>query len=236
MNYLMPHSPTRDIQITKTGLLSKLNFVVKDMCKIKNHRTSCGNPDFYEKCQPADDFAPFLKKILEAGATLKGITICDEFFYSLIGENGHYGTPTNLNAPGCVPGGSSSGSAAALTTNLYDFSIGSDTGGSVRVPASFCGLFGIRPTHNRINTEDVYPMAPSFDTLGWFAKDIDIFKNIGSVLLNSNEKTEFSFKEFVIAEDILELASPEIVKLFNNYINDKFPEIKKIRLSKYNKE
>ena len=89
MNYLMPHSPTRDIQITKTGLLSKLNFVVKDMCKIKNHRTSCGNPDFYEKCQPADDFAPFLKNILEAGATLKGITICDEFFYSLIGENGH---------------------------------------------------------------------------------------------------------------------------------------------------
>ena len=236
MNYLMPHSPTRDIQITNTGLLSKLNFVVKDMCKIKNHRTSCGNPDFYEKCQPADDFAPFLKKILEAGATLKGITICDEFFYSLIGENGHYGTPTNLNAPGCVPGGSSSGSAAALTTNLYDFSIGSDTGGSVRVPASFCGLFGIRPTHNRINTEDVYPMAPSFDTLGWFAKDIDIFKNIGSVLLNSNEKTELSFKEFVIAEDILELASPEIIKLFNNYINNKFPEIKKIRLSKHSKE
>ena len=232
----MPHSPTRDIQITKNGLLSKLNFVVKDMCKIKNHKTSCGNPDFYEKCQPADDFAPFLKKILEAGATLKGITICDEFFYSLIGENGHYGTPTNLNAPGCVPGGSSSGSAAALTTNLYDFSIGSDTGGSVRVPASFCGLFGIRPTHNRINTEDVYPMAPSFDTLGWFAKDIDIFKNIGSVLLNSNEKTEFSFKEFVIAEDILELASPEIIKLFNNYINDKFPEIKKIRISKHSKE
>ena len=232
----MPHSPTRDIQITKTGSLSKLNFVVKDMCKIKNHRTSCGNPDFYEKCQPADDFAPFLKNILEAGASLKGITICDEFFYSLIGENGHYGTPTNLSAPGCVPGGSSSGSAAALTTNLYDFSIGSDTGGSVRVPASFCGLFGIRPTHNRINTEGVYPMAPSFDTLGWFSKDIDVFKKIGSVLLNSNEKTEFLFKEFIIAEDILELANPEIVRLFNNYINDKFPKIKKIRLSMHDKE
>ena len=135
-----------------------------------------------------------------------------------------------------MPGGSSSGSAAALTTNLYDFSIGSDTGGSVRVPASFCGLFGIRPTHSRINTEGVYPMAPSFDTLGWFAKDIDIFKKIGSVFLNLNEKTEFSFKEFVIAEDIIELANPEIIKLFNDYINDKFPEIKKIPLSKYNKE
>ena len=236
MSYLVPHSPKNSIFFNKTGTLKNLNFLVKDMCKVKDHRTSCGNPDFYQKCIPANDYAPFLKEILEAGATLKGITICDEFFYSLIGENSHYGTPANLNAPGCVPGGSSSGSAAALTTNLYDFSIGSDTGGSVRVPASFCGLFGIRPTHNRINTEDVYPMAPSFDTLGWFAKDIDIFKNVGSVLLNSNEKTEFSFKEFVIAEDILELASPEIIKLFNNYINDKFPEIKKIRLSKHNKE
>ena len=236
MSYLVPHSPKNSIFFNKTGALKNLNFLVKDMCKVKDYRTSCGNPDFYQKCLPADDYAPFLKEILGAGATLKGITICDEFFYSLIGENDHYGTPTNLNAPGCVPGGSSSGSAAALTTNLYDFSIGSDTGGSVRVPASFCGLFGIRPTHNRINTEDVYPMAPSFDTLGWFAKDINIFKKIGTVLLNLNEKTEVSFKEFVIAEDILELANPEVVKIFNNFINNKFPEIKKIRLSMHDKE
>ena len=236
MSYLVPHSPKNSIFFNKTGTLKNLNFLVKDMCKIKDHRTSCGNPDFYQKCLPADDYAPFLKEILEAGATLKGITICDEFFYSLIGENGHYGTPDNLNAPGCVPGGSSSGSAAALTTNLYDFSIGSDTGGSVRVPASFCGLFGIRPTHNRINTEGVYPMAPSFDTLGWFAKDINIFKKIGSVLLNLNEKTKYSFKEFVIAEDILELANPDIVNLFNNYINNNFPKIKRFRLSEHNKE
>ena len=104
------------------------------------------------------------------------------------------------------------------------------------MPDSFCGLFGIRPTHDRINTEGVYPMAPSFDTLGWFSKNIDIFKKIGSILLNLNEKTEFLFKEFVIAEDIIELANPEIIKLFNNYINDKFPVIKKIRISKHNKE
>jgi amidase len=115
------------------------------MCKVKNLKTSCGNPDFYEKCVLAENHSPFLYNLLNNGATLKGITICDEFFYSLIGENSHYGTPDNLNAPGCVPGGSSSGSAAALTTNLYDFSIGSDTGGSVRIPASFCGLMGIRP-------------------------------------------------------------------------------------------
>ena len=86
MSYLVPHSPKNSIFFNKTGSLKNLNFLVKDMCKVKYHRTSCGNPDFYQKCLPADDYAPFLKEILEAGATLKGITICDEFFYSLIGE------------------------------------------------------------------------------------------------------------------------------------------------------
>ena len=232
----MPHSPLSDINLINLGPLSDLTFVVKDMCEIKGFKSSCGNPDFYEKCLPADDFAPFLKDILNKGATLKGITICDEFFYSLIGENGHYGTPANLNAPGCVPGGSSSGSAAALTTDLYDFSIGSDTGGSVRVPASFCGLLGIRPTHNRINTKGVYPMAPTFDTIGWFARDINTFKKIGFTVLNHQDKTKSVFKDFVIAEDILELANSDIINLFNNYINNSFPEIKKIRLSKHNKD
>jgi len=232
----MPHSPLSDINLINLGPLSDLTFVVKDMCEIKGFKSSCGNPDFYEKCLPADDFAPFLKDILNKGATLKGITICDEFFYSLIGENGHYGTPANLNAPGCVPGGSSSGSAAALTTNLYDFSIGSDTGGSVRVPASFCGLLGIRPTHNRINTKGVYPMAPTFDTIGWFAKDIKTFKKIGFNCLNQMDKSKISFKDFVVAEDILELANSNIINLFNNYINNSFPEIKKIRLSKQTKD
>ena len=232
----MPHSPVRDINLISLGPLSDLTFVVKDMCEIKGFKSSCGNPDFYEKCEVAGDFAPFLKNILNKGATLKGITICDEFFYSLIGENGHYGTPANLNAPGCVPGGSSSGSAAALTTNLYDFSIGSDTGGSVRVPASFCGLLGIRPTHNRINTKGIYPMAPTFDTVGWFARDINTFKKIGFNILNQQDKSKSSFKDFVIAEDILELANSDIINLFNNYINNSFPEIKKIRLSKHNKD
>ena len=123
------------------------------MCKVKDHRTSCGNPDFYKKCTPARDHAILFKENSKAGAILKGITICDEFFYSLIGENGHYGTPINLNAPGCVPGGSSSGISCCINNKLYDFSIGSDTGGSVRVPASFCGYYGIRPTHSRINTK-----------------------------------------------------------------------------------
>ena len=235
MSYLVPHSPSNDISINKNGILSGLNFVLKDMCKVKNLKTSCGNPDFYKKCEIAKNNAPFLNDLLSNGATLKGITICDEFFYSLIGENRHYGTPDNLNAPGCVPGGSSSGSAAALTTNLYDFSIGSDTGGSVRIPASFCGLFGIRPTHNRINTDGVFPMAPSFDTIGWFAKDIEIFKKIGEALLKNTDKPTANFIEFVIAEDLLELADLDVQNEFKIFFKDKITNIKKIRLSKFDK-
>ena len=231
MNYLMPHSPKKDISLNEYGLLSNLNFVLKDMCDVKNLKTSCGNPDFFKKCDFAKDYAPFLKDLLNEGPVLKGITVCDEFFYSLIGENGHYGTPTNLNAPSCVPGGSSSGSAAALTTDLYDFSIGSDTGGSVRIPASFCGLIGMRPTHNRINTKGVYPMAPSFDTVGWFANNPEIFQKVGNVLLNNIERSNVDFKQYVVAEDLLELCDAEVQSNFNNYINVNIPNINKTRLS-----
>ena len=231
MTYLVPHSPPKKIILNSSGLLNELKFLVKDMCHIKGLKTSCGNPDFFNKCIPAKEHAPFLKGILNAGASLNGITICDEFFYSLIGENGHYGTPTNFNAPSCVPGGSSSGSAAALTTDLYDFSIGSDTGGSVRIPASFCGLIGMRPTHNRINTKGVYPMAPSFDTIGWFANNPEIFQKVGNVLLNNIERSNVDFKQYVVAEDLLELCDAEVQSNFNNYINVNITNINKTRLS-----
>ena len=236
MNYLMPHSPKKDIYLNEYGLLSNLKFVLKDMCDVKNLKTSCGNPDFFKKCDFANDHAPFLKDLLNEGSVLKGITVCDEFFYSLIGENGHYGTPINLNAPSCVPGGSSSGSAAALTNDLYDFSIGSDTGGSVRIPASFCGLIGMRPTHNRINTKGVYPMAPSFDTVGWFANSVGIFQKVGEVLLDKMDKSDINFRQFVIAEDLLELCDAAVQENFNNYIKNNLPGIDKNRLSNISKD
>ena len=142
MNFLTPHTPKDKIQTSHKGNLLNMKFLCKDMCHIKGFKTSCGNPDFYKHSTKAIENAPFLQKILNEGAILEGVTICDEFFYSIIGENIHYGTPINKNALNCVPGGSSSGSAAALTQMDYDFTIGTDTGGSVRVPASFCGVFG----------------------------------------------------------------------------------------------
>src|SRR4029079_779242 len=123
---------------------------------------------------------------LDAGAHLIGKTHTDELTWSLTGENAHYGAPVNVNAPGHVTGGSSSGSASAVAAGVVDFAVGSDTGGSVRLPASFCGILGIRPTHGRIPLDGVCPLAPSFDTCGWFARDADILKRVGRVLLGDD--------------------------------------------------
>ena len=214
---------------------SCVNFFLGKIC-FKDTCSASVNPDFYKMCKPSSRIMLlFLKKLLNEGAILNGITVCDEFFYSVIGENSHYGTPKNLNAPNCVPGGSSSGSAAALTTKKYDFSIGSDTGGSVRVPASFCGLLGIRPTHGRIVSDGVYPMAPSFDTVGWFANDIEIFRKVSSVLLNNKHASNISFNRYVVAEDLLELAENDIQRQFNTYLKKIFPNLKQIKLSKFEK-
>jgi amidase len=117
--------------------------------------------------------------LLDAGAHVVGKAHTEEMAWSLTGENAHYGTPINVNAPGRVPGGSSSGSAAAVAAGLVDFAIGSDTGGSVRGPASYCGILGLRPTHGRISLDAVCPLAPSFDTCGWFARDAAVFERVG---------------------------------------------------------
>ena len=106
-------------------------------------------------------------------------------FYSVSGANAHYGTPVNARAPGRLPGGSSAGSAAACGAGLCDFALGSDTGGSVRVPASFNGIYGLRPTHERIEHSGVADMAPSFDVPGWFAATPGVFRKVGAVLLDN---------------------------------------------------
>ena len=122
------------------------------MYDIAGERTGGGNPDWLASAAAGDRAMPrVVQKLLDAGATIIGKTICDEFFYSVAGINAHYGTPVNLRAPGRMPGGSSSGSAAAAAAGACDFALGSDTGGSVRIPASFCGLYGIRTTHGRVD-------------------------------------------------------------------------------------
>jgi amidase len=153
-----------------------------------------------------------VQKILAAGATVIGKTVCDEFFYSVAGVNAHYGTPANPRAPGRLPGGSSSGSAAAAGAGLCDFALGSDTGGSVRVPAAFCGVYGIRPTHGRVDLAGAMAMAPSFDAPGWFAATPGVFCNVGAALLDG-KPVAAPIRNLVILDDAFAEADPEVAAL-----------------------
>ena len=158
-----------------------------------------------------------VEQIVAAGATITGKTICDEFFYSVAGVNAHYGTPTNLRAPGRIPGGSSSGSAAACGANACDFALGSDTGGSVRIPASFNGLYGLRPTHGRIDLAGAMAMAPSFDVGGWFANAPGVFHRVGTVLLRGTAVAA-PVRHLVVATDAFAQADAEVAALGRDFL------------------
>jgi len=182
-----------------TGPLAGLTFAAKDIYDVAGHKTGFGSPDWLATHEAATATAPIVQQLLAAGANLVGKTHTDELTYSLTGENFHYGTPFNVKAPGRVPGGSSSGSAAAVAAGLVDFALGSDTGGSVRAPASFCGLYGIRPTHGRVSLAGACPLAQSFDTAGWFARSGALLERVGAVLLG--ETARKSAGRLVLAED-----------------------------------
>ena len=166
------------------GSLAGLSFAAKDIIDVLGHVTGCGNPDWLRTHGPALATAPCIQRLLDAGATLVGKTVTEELATGLTGENVHYGTPVNVNAPGRVAGGSSSGSAAAVAAGLVDFALGSDTGGSVRAPASFCGLYGLRPSHGRVPLDGVMKLAESLDTIGWFARTPELLHDVGAVLFD----------------------------------------------------
>jgi amidase len=166
-----------------SGPLSGLTFAAKDLFDVAGHPTGGGNHDWARTHAVPTRHAWAVQALLDAGATLIGKTVTDEVSLGILGENAFDGTPLNTKAPDRVPGGSSSGSAAAVAAGLCDAALGTDTGGSVRVPASFCGLFGIRPTHGRLDLTGMLPQAPSSDTTGWFARDAMTFARVSAVLL-----------------------------------------------------
>lgn len=213
----VPHDIKAPIRGAPTGPLAGLTAAVKDMYAIAGERMGCGNPDWLANHEPAVRHCPPVQKILDAGATITGKTICDEFFYSVTGINAHYGTPVNMRAPGRVPGGSSAGSAAACGAGLCDFALGSDTGGSVRIPASFNGIYGLRPTHERIEHSGVADMAPSFDVPGWFAATPGVFRNVGAVLLD-NRRVTAKIERVVVSEDAFEQAEEPVADFLRTLI------------------
>lgn len=179
---------------TGSGILNGRTFAVKDVFAIRNVRNSAGNPDWLRTHSPAEKNAPVLDALLNQGACLTGTTHTDELMYSLNGENFHYGTPANPRLPGRIPGGSSSGSAVAVAAGLVDFSLGTDTGGSIRIPSSYCGLFGFRPTHGLVNIQGVIPLSKSFDTVGWMTRDPALLLEVGETLIQPTETSEGGFQ------------------------------------------
>ncbi|WP_436639238.1 amidase [Microbaculum sp. FT89] len=178
--------PAVAVAHAEAGPLSGLKMGVKDLFEVAGYPTGCGNPAKLAGSSIAIKNAPVVQALLDAGADFVGKTITDELAFSLQGQNAHYGTPVNSAAPDRIPGGSSSGSASATAGGLVDFALGTDTGGSVRAPASYCGLFGLRPTHARIDISGCMPLAPSYDTVGWFARDAVTFARVGDIVLGED--------------------------------------------------
>src|SRR5215469_666125 len=208
INAFVP-GPRVHIEGRPGGPLSGLTFAAKDLFDVAGHPTGGGNLDWARSNPVPARHAWAGTKLLAAGATLIGKTITDEVSLGIVGENAFYGTPVNPRAPGRVPGGSSSGSAAAVAAALCDTALGTDTGGSVRVPASFCGLYGIRPTHGRLPVTGMLPQAPSSDTTGWFARDASTFAKVSSVMLDEAVRAELPTR-LIIAVDAFAFADTEV--------------------------
>ncbi|WP_445680848.1 amidase [Radicibacter daui] len=204
---------------TASGPLDGLTFAAKDLFAVAGYITGAGNPRWKATHPPARETAPAIARLLAAGAGLAGMTHTDELAYSLMGENAHYGTPLNPAAPGRVPGGSSSGSASAVAGGAVDFALGTDTGGSVRLPASFCGILGLRPTHGRLPLAAAVPLAPSFDTCGVLARDIGVLTLAAQALgLGALPEEELPVSRLLVPEDLWGAAGPAVSDVLRPFL------------------
>ncbi|MBS0642053.1 MAG: amidase [Proteobacteria bacterium] len=208
INAFVP-GPRIRIDGAATGPLAGLSFAAKDLFDVAGVPTGGGNHDWARANPVPTRHAWAVQTLLDAGATLIGKTITDEVSLGILGENAFDGTPLNSAAPDRVPGGSSSGSAAAVAAGLCDTALGTDTGGSVRVPASFCGLYGIRPTHGRLNLSGMLPQAPTSDTTGWFARDAETFARVSGVLLGEAAPAALPHT-LLVAVDAFGFADPAV--------------------------
>ena len=201
------HGPA-SLRLKAEGPLSDLSFAAKDLMDVAGYKSAWGNPDRLRDADPAVTTAPAVLAALMAGAQLLGKTHTDEVACGMFGMNPHFGTPINPKVPSRVPGGSSSGSASAVAAGLCDFALGTDTGGSVRVPASFCGLYGLRTTYGRLSVGGIMAMAPSFDTVGWLARDAKTLKRVGEIYFGPIGKVEPT--RLLLARDAFHVPVPQI--------------------------
>ena len=227
------HGPT-DWQQTKQGALANVRLAVKDVFAIAGEKNSAGNPDWFAAAQPSKITASAVAKLMQQGCRFVGYTHTDELAYSLEGNNLHYGCAENPNAAGHACGGSSMGSAAAVAANLADIGLGTDTGGSIRVPASYCGLYGIRPSHDVIATDGLIPLAPCFDTVGWFARSPQHLMQVADVLLPQQEQV--TLDTLVTCDQLFSLVNPDCAQLLNKQVKQLKPLFKHNQLFSLPKE
>jgi len=202
-NAFMDH-PFVEVPHASEGPLAGLTLGVKDIFDVAGYKTGCGSPEKMQGAEIAQTSASAVQKLFDAGARLVGKTTTEELAFSLNGDNIHYPQPVNGAAPDRLTGGSSSGSAAAVSHGLVDIATASDTGGSVRGPASYCGLIGLRTTHGRIPLDRTMPLAASFDTFGWFARTPEIYAKVSDVMLGCDAFT-YRPNRVMVAEDCLSL-------------------------------
>jgi len=206
----VPYPPVPVVNAS-TGPLSGLCFAAKDLFDVAGYPTGGGNPVVLALSGTKTRTAPTVQKLLDAGARFVGKTVTDELAFSMNGNNAHFGAPLNGAAPDRITGGSSSGSAAAVSSGLCDFALGTDTGGSVRAPANHCGLYGLRPTHGRVSLEGAMDLAPSLDTCGWFARDVQTFARVADVLLGDDAAPLPPQVRLLLPTDVWALLDPTVV-------------------------
>jgi amidase len=193
------------------GPLAGETVAVKDLYEIAGHAVGVGNPTFLAEAPVEVGTAPAVQQLLDAGAAIRGIAQTDEFAYSIAGANPHYGPPPNPAVPNGLPGGSSSGPASAVALGEVTIGLGTDTAGSIRVPASYQGLWGLRTTHGAVSLEGVWPLAPTFDTVGWLTRDVATLRRVVEVALGH---TTVDPGGFVVAPDLVALAEPAVRDAF----------------------
>lgn len=201
---LMPY-PAVDVPHAASGPLAGYTFAAKDLFDVAGYPTGGGNPHVLAMSGIKTTTAPTIQRLLDAGAQLIGKAHTNEMAFSMSGKNAHYGTPRNGAAHDRIPGGSSSGSASAVSNHLCDFAMGSDTGGSVRTPASYCGLFGLRPSHGRLSLANTQALCESMDTAGYFTRDAALFGRVGECLLADDPVPLGEAPSFVISDALFAL-------------------------------
>lgn len=210
---------------TGSGELDGESVAVKDLFALEGLPVGAGNPAYLDEAGPERRHAPAVRALLDAGAEVRGIARTDEFAYSITGANAHYGTPPNPRAPGRLPGGSSSGPAVAVAAGQASIGLGTDTAGSIRVPASYQGLWGLRSTHEAVSAQGLLPLAPSFDAIGWLARSPDALARAAKVSLPSSAVTG---TEYVLCLALLEVVDASVRRAFTERL-DAIPKPREIQ-------